>query len=74
MAGQLVHRLKTELDRAEADAGSSLADGRVELPECEHRLTVVLGIEGHCGAKRPGSSSMSDPWSMTSRSQGTISR
>src|SRR5581483_3681842 len=43
--------LKTELDRAEADGCSSLLDGRVELPECEHRLTVALGIEGHCGAK-----------------------
>lgn len=51
MAGQLVYRLKTELDRAEADTGSSLLDGRVKLPQRENGLTVVLGINGHCGAK-----------------------
>ncbi|HEY5874981.1 MAG TPA: hypothetical protein VIT64_06750, partial [Ilumatobacteraceae bacterium] len=54
MVSELLHRLQTELDRAEADACISLLDGWVELPQRQHRLSIGLFVEGqrHSEARR----------------------
>ena len=46
MVSELLHRLQTELDRAEADGCSSLLDGWVKLPQRQHRLSIGLFVEG----------------------------
>src|SRR4249920_385160 len=46
VVSELLHRLQTELDSAEADGSISQVDGWVELPERQHRLSVGLLIEG----------------------------
>ena len=61
MASELLHRLQTEFDRAEADPGISLLDGWVELPKRQNRLSIGLFVEAHRHSERAGSSSMSDP-------------
>jgi hypothetical protein len=48
MVGELLHRLETELDSAEADGRSSLLDGWVELSQRQHRFPVGLFIEDNC--------------------------
>ncbi len=45
MVSELLHRLQTELDSAEADLCVSLLDGWVELPQRRHRLSIGLYIE-----------------------------
>ena len=45
MVSELLHRLQTEFDRAEADACISLLDGWVELAQRQHRLSIGLFIE-----------------------------
>jgi len=45
MASELLHRLQTELDSAEADGCNSLLDGWVKLPQRQHRLSIGLFIE-----------------------------
>jgi hypothetical protein len=40
MASELVHRLQTKFDSAEAEFFVSLLDGWVELPQGQHRLSV----------------------------------
>ena len=47
MASELVHRLQTEFHSAEADLFVSLLDGWVELSQRQHRLPIVLFVEGY---------------------------
>jgi len=46
MTSELVHRLQTEFDSAEAEFCFSLLDGWVELSQGQHRLPVGLFVEG----------------------------
>jgi hypothetical protein len=48
MVSELLHRLQTEFDRAEAEFCISLLDGWVELPQRQHRLSIGLLIEDNC--------------------------
>jgi hypothetical protein len=48
MVSELLHRLQTELDRAEAEFCISLLHGWVELPQRQHRLSIGLLIEDNC--------------------------
>ena len=53
MASELLHRLQTELDSAEADLCISLLDGWVELPQRQHRLSIGLFVEGDLTVESP---------------------
>src|SRR5262245_5720731 len=44
MESELLHRLQTEFDRAEADRCVSLLNGWVELSQGQHRLPVALFV------------------------------
>ena len=46
MVGELLHRLQTERNSAEAEFCVTLLDGRVELAQRQHRLSIVLFVEG----------------------------
>ena len=48
MMSELLHRLQTELDSAEADGCNSLFDGWVELPQRQYCLSIGLFIEDNC--------------------------
>jgi len=61
MASELVHRLQTEFDSAEAESCASLLDGWVELSQGQHRLPGGLFVEVIVTRKRAGSSSASEP-------------
>ncbi len=45
MVSELLDRLQSELDSAEADGCISLLDGWVKLPQRQHRLSIGLFIE-----------------------------
>ena len=46
MLGELVERLETEFDSAEADGGVALLFGRMELAQGHDGLPVALFVEG----------------------------
>jgi hypothetical protein len=74
MARELLHRLQTEIDRAEADLCISLLDGRVELPQGQHRLSVGLFVEGDRHSKAGRVVVDVGTVVRTSRVLGTVSR
>jgi len=74
MVSELLHRLQTELDSAEADGCISLLDGWVERPQRRHRLSIGLFIEDNCHSEACRVIVGVGPVSSTNLSTGTTSR